>query len=140
MPVQNFVADLVRKEGGGAVYCAAVFDNHDIGDHCEHDDSDENEENRDDFFLQNSTWHLYCFDFCRPCHKNEQVSKSKLLLDDEDDNDVEFDDGDDDLDNDGGRIDYGDSSDDGEDRGLQVRCYFSVLSSELDGNLVVQLN
>ena len=52
MPVQNFVADLVRKEGGGAVYCAAVFDNHDIGDHCEHDDSDENEENRDDFFCR----------------------------------------------------------------------------------------
>ena len=91
-------------------------------------------------FLQNSTWHLDCFDFRRPCHKNEQVSKSKLLLDGEDDKDVEFDDGDDDLDNDGGRIDYGDSSDDGEDRGLQVRCYFSVLSSELDGNLVVQLN
>ena len=68
------------------------------------------------------------------------MAKSKLLLDGEDDNDVEFDDGDDDLDNDGGRIDYGDSSDDGEDRGLQVRCYFSVLSSELDGNLVVQLN
>ena len=60
-------------------------------------------------FLQNSTWHLNCFDFRRPCHKNEQVAKSKLLLDDEDDNDVEFDDGDDDLDNDG------DGSDDCED-------------------------
>ena len=71
--------------------------------------------------------------------KTNRCPKTKLL-DDEDDNDVEFDDGDDDLDNDGGRIDYGDSSDDGEDRGLQVRCYFSVLSSELDGNLVVQLN
>ena len=49
MPVQNFVADLVRN--GGAVYCAAVFDNHDIGDHGDHDDNYENEENRDDFFF-----------------------------------------------------------------------------------------
>ena len=65
-------------------------------------------------FLQNSTWHLNCFDFRRPCHKNEQVAKSELLLDDEVDNDVEFDD-DDDLDHDGDSSDDGDGSDDCED-------------------------
>ena len=69
-------------------------------------------QNFETFLLQNSTWHLNCFDFRCPCNKNEQVSKSKLLLDGEDDNDVEFDD----LDNDG------DGSDDFEDRGLQARC------------------
>ena len=84
------------------------------------------------FFLQNSTWHLYCFDFRRPCHKNEQVAKSELLLDDEVDNDVEFDD-DDDLDHDG------DGSDDCEDC-KHVVIFLYYLDRELDGNLVVQLN
>ena len=77
VPVQNFVEDLVRK--GGRVCCAPVFDNHDIGEHGDHYDNYENEENRDDFFLQNSTWHLYCFDFCRPSHKNEQVYIQKQI-------------------------------------------------------------
>ena len=56
-----------------------------------------------------------------------------MLLDDEDDNDVEFDDGDDDLDNDG------DGSDDCEDcKPVVIFLYYQ--SGELDGNLVVQLN
>ena len=95
--------------------------------------------------MQNSTWHLNCFDFRRPCHKNEQVSKSKLLLDGEDDNDVEFDDSDDDLDHDGDGDTDGDGNDDGGGSDDCEDCKHVVIflyyqSGELDGNLVVQLN